>query len=128
KIELRPHQFGHLDSGGCVGLVVEQLHAHNVEARVDIVDFAGDAGRKVGQEVEAGTADIVDIDVAAHGGVRLLVVQHVAKARDAGGGQRLDGAGGDGVDPDAGLAEIHREIAHGSLERGLGNAHDVVVR
>ena len=44
---------------------------------------------------------------------------------DGEGAQR---AGGDGVDADAGGAEVGGEVAHAGLERRLGHAHDVVVR
>ena len=42
--------------------------------------------------------------------------------------KRLDRARRNGVDADVLGAEIGREIAHRGLERGLGDAHDIVVR
>src|SRR5690606_15427458 len=98
--------------GGDVAVVVEQLHADDAVAAVDVVNLAADAAGEVGKQVERRAADLVDGDVAAERRVGLLPVQHVAQPGDAGGGKGLDGAGGDGVDADAVLAHVDREIAH----------------
>ena len=52
---------------------------------------------------------------------------HRLEAGDAARGKGADRPGGDGVDADAVRAEVGREVAHARLERGLGDAHHVVV-
>ena len=52
----------------------------------------------------------------------------VREAADAGRRQRLDRAGGDGIDANVLRSEIGGEIAHRRFERGFGHAHHVVVR
>ena len=82
---------------------------------------------EIGQQIERGAADVVERGVALQGRVVLVPFQDVAEVADAGGGERLDRTGRDCVDPDAGAAEVDREVAHARLERSLGHAHDVVV-
>ena len=41
------------------------LHADDVIAGVDMVDFTGDAARHVGEKIGAGLADFLDGDIAA---------------------------------------------------------------
>ena len=41
------------------------LHADDMVAAIDMVHLAGDAGGEVGQQVDAGAADLLDGDVAA---------------------------------------------------------------
>src|SRR5580700_2763682 len=45
---------------------VRPLHAEDVIAGIDVVDLAGDAARKVGQEIERAVADLLDGDVTTH--------------------------------------------------------------
>ena len=51
---------------------------------------------------------------------------HRPEARDAARGQRAHRARRDGVDADAAVAEVPRQVADDRLERGLGHAHHVV--
>src|SRR5438094_2651875 len=53
---------------------------------------------------------------------------HRREACDRAGGQRPDRPGRDGVDADVLLAQVPREVLHRGVERGLGDAHHVVVR
>ena len=79
---------------------IDRLHADHVVAGIDVVDLAGDGRRQVGQEVERGIADLLDRDGALQRRVVLVPLQDVAEVADAGGGERLDRAGRDGVDAD----------------------------
>src|SRR5690606_13529712 len=107
---------------------IHRLHADDVVAGIDVVDLAGDAARQVGQKIEARAADLLDGDGLLQRRVVFVPLEDVAEVADAGGGQRLDRPGGDGVDADAPAAEVDGQIAHARLQRRLGHAHDVVVR
>ena len=76
----------------------------------------------------AGVADLLDRHAAPQRRVVLVPFEDVAEVADPGRRQRLDRTRRDGVDADVLLAEVGGEIAHGRLERGLGDAHHVVVR
>ena len=76
------------------------LHADDVIAGIDVMDFAGDAARQVGEEIERGLADLFERHIAAQRRVIFVPLQDVAEVADAGGGERLDRAGRDGVDAD----------------------------
>src|SRR5690348_8284600 len=106
---------------------VDGLHADDMIAAVDVVGLAGDAGGKVGKEVDAGSADLLDRDVALQRCVVLVPLQYVAEVADAARRERLDGARRNRVDTDVAAAEIDREITYRRFERGLGDAHHVVV-
>src|SRR6185437_2644599 len=99
---------------------LRKAHSDRTEAAVDVEDLAGDSGGKIGAKERGGVADIFLSDVAPERRHLSDPAQHLAKARDAGGGQRLDGAGGDGVDPHALRAEVRGQKAHIGLEAGLG--------
>src|SRR3546814_3823818 len=90
--------------------------------------FTGDAGRQVGQQIEAGAADLRNADVLAQRRVQLVPLEDMAEIADAGGGQRLDRPGRDRVHADVLVAEIGGEVAHARFQCRLGDAHDVVVR
>src|SRR3954469_3511267 len=107
---------------------VRALHADYVVAAIDVMHLAGDAGRQIAQQVNAGAADLLDRDVALQWRIELVPFEDVAEVADAGGGERLDRPGGDRVDSDVAAAEIGREIAHACLEGGHGDPHDVVMR
>src|SRR3954471_1655603 len=79
---------------------VDGLHADDVIAAIDVVDLAGDGGRQIAQQVDAGAADIIDRDVALQRGVVLVPFEDVVEIADPRGGKRPDRAGGDRVDPD----------------------------
>src|SRR5215813_9343515 len=97
-------------------------HADDVIAAVDMVDLAGDTRGQFAQEIEAGAAHLIGGDVALQRRVQLIPFEDVPEVADAGRRQRLDGAGGDGVDPDVLTAEVGGHIAHTGLERRLGHA------
>ena len=73
-----------------------------------------------------GFADLFDGHVAMERGNGGELLQVVAEARDAAGGEGADGPGADGVDADVLGAEIPGEVARGGFQGGLGDAHDVV--
>ena len=78
-------------------------------------------------EEEGGVADLGLFDVAVQRGARGDGGEDLGEVADAAGGEGFDGAGGDGVDADVFGAEGDGEVADGGFERGLGDAHDVVV-
>src|SRR5690242_971426 len=43
---------------------VDRLHADDVIAAIDVMDLAGDAGREVAEQIDAGAAHLLDRDVA----------------------------------------------------------------
>src|SRR3546814_924745 len=51
---------------------LDRHHADDVVAGIDVMHFTGDAGRQVGQQVEAGAADLRDADVLAQRRVQLV--------------------------------------------------------
>ena len=53
---------------------------------------------------------------------------HFIETADAARGQRVDRTGADAIDADFFWAEIVRQVARAGFERGLGHAHDVVMR
>jgi hypothetical protein len=97
------------------------------EAAVDVGDFAGDAGRQIGQQEGGGVAHFFDGDVAAQRRVRGGKAQQLAEVLDARGGQGLDRAGRDAVGAHALLPSDFRQVAHAGFQRCLGQAHGVVV-
>ena len=82
--------------------------------------FARHAAAEIGQEVEAGLAHVVERHVALQRRIQLVPSEDVAEIADAGRRERLDRAGGDGVDADVLAAEIDGEVANARLERRLG--------
>ena len=67
-------------------------------------------------------------DVAFQRRAGFVVLKHISEAADASRRQRVHRASTDAVDADLVRAKIVGEIAGAGFERGLGNAHDVVVR
>src|SRR5262245_1394834 len=63
---------------------VRMRHGDDVVAGIDKMNFAGHAGRKLGEEIEAGAAEIVEGDAAAQRRVALLEGEHHARIADAG--------------------------------------------
>src|SRR3984957_18060775 len=98
---------------------VGMLHADDVIAGVDMVDFAGDAARHVGERIGAGLPDFLDGDIAAQRRVILIPLQDIAEVADAGGGERLDRPRRDGVDADVLYAEVGGELAHRRFQSGF---------
>src|SRR5262249_37067677 len=68
---------------------VGTLHADNVIAGIDVMHLAGDAARKIGQQIKRAVADLIDCDRAAHRCVVLVPLQNVAEIADTGGRERL---------------------------------------
>src|SRR6266568_7774714 len=112
------------DDVGGVGM----LHADDVVAGIDVMDLAGDPAREVGEEVDRGVANLLDGDAAPERRIVLVPLENVAEVADACRCERLDRPRGDGIDTDVLRAEISGEVAHRGFERGLGDAHHVVVR
>src|SRR6185437_8335018 len=103
-------------------------YADDVVAGVDEVHLAGDAARQVAEQIGGGAADLVERDVELERRLRLVPLEHGPGVADGRAGQRAHRAGGNRVHADAVAAEIGSQIAHARFERGLGDAHDVVVR
>src|SRR5688572_31351370 len=93
---------------------------------VNVKGFAGDSRREVRAEKRGGIPDVVGRDIALERRDLLHVVQHLAKSRDASGGERLDRARRDRVYADVPRTEVGREEADVGFEARLGEAHDVV--
>ena len=104
------------------------LHSDDVVARIDMMDLARHSARQVGQQVQPGPADVLDRHVAAKRRIIFVPLHDVAEVADAAGGQGLDRPGGDGVYANAFGPEVHRQIFDRGFERGLGDAHHVVMR
>ncbi len=108
---------------------VGMLHADDVVAGIDMMHFAGDAARQVGEQIHRRVAHLLD----RHGAPQRRVV--FVPLRGCSGSRRCRTAASVLIGPAEMaltrmflLAEIGGEIAHRRLERGLGDAHDVVVR
>src|SRR6266568_688200 len=78
---------------------VGAFHADDVIAAIDVMDFARDPGRQIAQQINPGAADILDRDVALQWRIELVPFEDVAEITDAAGGDRVDRAGRDRVDP-----------------------------
>lgn len=103
------------------------LPADHVVAGVHVVDLAGHAAGQVADQVEAGLADFLRLDIPPQRALGRVVVEDLVEAADAGRAERPAGAGADRVDAHAAkVAEVGREIANRALQRGLADAHDVV--
>src|SRR5258706_8860993 len=100
--------------------------SHNVVAAIHVDDFAGHATAGIGGEEDSGRADFSYFYVAAEGGALGVGFQHIAKARNAAGGESLDGTSRDRIYANVLLSQFVGEIAHRALEAGLGYGHHVV--
>jgi hypothetical protein len=97
-------------------------------AAVHMHDLAGDAAGPVGQQEDASLADFLDTDRAPERRIVLVPFQDIAEIADAGGRQRLDRPGRNGVDANLARTKIYRQRPHAGFQRGLGDTHDVVMR
>ena len=80
------------------------LHADDMIAGIDVMDLAGHPARHVGEEINAGLADVFQRHIAPQRGVEFVPAQDIAEVADAGGGQRLDRTRRQRVDADVVLA------------------------
>src|SRR5579883_416239 len=103
-------------------------HGDDVVAGIDEVDFAGDAGREIGQKIKPGAAELVERYAAMQRRMTLLESEHRARVADTGARQGADWARGDRIDANGAATEIDGKIADRSFERCLGDAHGVVIR
>src|SRR4029077_21028653 len=55
---------------------VRMRHGNDIIAGIDKVNFAGDAGRKVGEKIEPGAAEVVERNAAMQRRVALLERKH----------------------------------------------------
>ncbi|SOZ98030.1 ABC transporter, periplasmic substrate-binding protein (fragment) [Cupriavidus taiwanensis] len=108
-------------------LRVGHARADHVEAAVDIGDLTRHAAGQVRQQECGDVADLFDGDIAAQRRGLLEMAEQLAETLDAGSGQGLDRAGRDAVGTDAARADRRGQVAHAGFERGLGQAHGVVV-
>src|SRR5438132_13115427 len=77
-----------------------EAHANGIEAVVDVDDLAGNAGGQVGAQERGGIAHVLERHIAPQRGDLGDVVQHLAKARNAGRRQRLYRPRRDPIDAD----------------------------
>ena len=96
-----------------LALFFHHLHTHDVEARVHVQHFAGDALRKVAGKEDCHIADVVNGHILAHGRFVREVFVHVAEAAHARRRQCADGARRDRIDADLLWTEIICQIAGG---------------
>ena len=107
---------------------LRKAHAHRAESAIDVEDLAGDAVGEIRAQERGGIAHVFERDIAAQRRDFGDAAQHLAEAGDAGGGERLDGTGGNAVHADVVRTHVRGQEAHVGLEAGLGEAHDVVAR
>src|SRR5258706_6579948 len=74
-------------SDGC------NLHARDVESRVDHQDFACDSARRVAQQKRGGIADLAGVDVTAKWCALAIHVENARESADPHRGNGLDGTG-----------------------------------
>ena len=79
---------------------VGMRHGDDVVAGIDEVDFAGDAGGKIREQIKPGAAEIVERHAAMQRRMALLEGEHGARVADAGAGQRADRSRRNRVDAD----------------------------
>src|SRR5215213_7341563 len=103
-------------------------HPHYVIAAVYVQDLPCHSARHVREQKERGIGDLILVDVAAKRRVVSHVLQDDREARDAGRGERSNGAGRKSVDANAARPEVVGQVADAHVERGLGHAHNVVAR
>src|SRR6185437_1854979 len=101
---------------------------HDVVAAVDVDGFSGDAGAGVGSQKHAGVSNFFDLHITAEGRAFRMSLQHVTQTGDTAGGESLDRARRDGVDPNFLRSKVAGEIADGALQSGFGDGHHVVMR
>ena len=77
---------------------------------------------------DARGADLFDRDRASERRIGLVPFQYHSGSRRCPSRERVDRSGADAVDADLLRAEIVGEVARAGFERGLGHAHDVVMR
>src|SRR5713101_7754076 len=94
---------------------VRMFHSNDVVAGIDVMNLARHAAREVAEEIDRSVADLLNRDAAAQRRVVLVPFEDVAEVTDARRRQRLDRAGGDGIDANVLLAQIGGEVAHGRL-------------
>src|SRR4051812_8377102 len=86
--------------------IVRLLHRDNVVAGIDEVDVAGDAGGKIGQQVQRSTSVFVDAAAAPQRRMLLLEREQGARTAEAGAGRGTDRPRRNRVDANAARAEI----------------------
>src|SRR6476619_394844 len=99
----------------------------NVVATVDVKCLAGDEAGCVVRQESGGDADIVDADPAAGRSLGPRFVKQLIELRYSRSRPRCQRPGRNGVHTDALGAQLSRHVTDRALERGFGNAHDVVV-
>src|SRR5262245_8810915 len=103
------------------------LHPDDVISGIDVVNLAGDATRQIAEEIHGGIADFFDRHAAAQRRIVLVPFQDVTEVADPRRCQRLDRSRRNGVDANVLVTQVGGEIAHGRLERSLGDSHHVVM-
>src|SRR5262245_39589277 len=103
-----------------------ELPGDDAVAGVHHHHFAGHAARQVGEEEQAGMADLLLGDVAPERRTLGVLLQHVGEAANPTRRQGADRTGGDRVHADVARPELERELSHALLEDRLGAAHHVV--
>src|SRR5690606_26336165 len=98
------------------------------EPAVNVRDLASDAGRQVRQQERGGIAHVFNGDGAAQWCSGFHKLENKLEVFDAGRGKCFDGAGRDTVGANPQGAQVGGQITHAGFQRGLGQAHGVVVR
>jgi hypothetical protein len=104
-----------------------RFQAHNLETGIHVKNISGDAAAQIAAEKDGGVRDFGDVRVAAQRSVFLHEIENLGEILNSAGGNRFDGPCGNGVDADFLRAELGGEVADFGLERGFGDAHDVVI-
>src|SRR4029077_12242490 len=87
-------------------------HGDDVVSRINEVNLAGDAARKVGQEVKPSTTQFLEGHAAAERRISLLEREHVTRVGNTGAGERADRASRDRVDADLLRPKVDCKVPH----------------
>jgi len=103
-------------------------HCDDVVAGIDEVDFAGDAGGEIREQIKPRAAEVFQRHAAVQRRMALLEGEHGAGVADPRTRKGADRSRRNRIDADGARAEVDGEIAHGSFQRRLGKPHGVIVR
>src|SRR5262249_16416689 len=99
----------------------------DVVSTIDVKRFSGDEPSGIVREKCRRRADIIDADETTSRSFALGLFDQLVEFRNAGSSARRERARRDRVNPDALWAQFSSHVAHGTLQRGFGPPHDVVV-
>src|SRR2546423_15024691 len=96
---------------GCSLQIFGPGHRNDVVAGIDVVNFAGDGARQLGQQIQRRPAEFVERHASAERRVLLLESKHRARIANARTRKSTYRTGRDRVHADAARAEGGSEIA-----------------